>query len=235
MVESVYGEEAWHTLREKGVFYVNMDKYFKKLSANEYEWYPKQRRFYSVVKGEFKSDVFHDTCVDEKEIAVLKKNFKTPTGKVECVLPNMAKKGVDAMPVWKDDMYTPTPKGKFKFITGRHAQFTQNGTANNAMLLDLMPENYLWINKRVAKEKGIEFADLVEVESKIGKIQIKAYPTEKIGPNTLFFVHGFGASSDGLTLAKNNGAPDNMIIDDVIEPVFGSAAMHETIVDVRKV
>ncbi len=235
MVESVYGEEAWHTLREKGVFYVNMDKYFKKLSANEYEWYPKQRRFYSVVKGEFKSDVFYDTCVDEKEIAVLKKNFKTPTGKVECVLPNMAKKGVDAMPVWREDMYTATPKGKFKFITGRHAQFTQNGTANNAMLLDLMPENYLWINKRVAKEKGIEFADLVEVESKIGKIQIKAYPTEKIGPNTLFFVHGFGASSDGLTLAKNNGAPDNMIIDDVIEPVFGSAAMHETIVDVRKV
>lgn len=235
MVESVYGEEAWKTLREKGVFYVNMDKYFKKLSANEYEWYPKQRRFYSIVKGEFKADVFHDTCVDEKEIAVLKKQFKTPSGKVECVLENLAKKGVDSMPVWRDEMYTPTPKGKFKFVTGRHAQFTQNGTCNNAMLLDLMPENYLWINKRVAKSKGIEFGDLVEVESKIGKIQIKAYPTEKIGLNTLFFVHGFGASSDGLTLAKNNGAPDNMIIDDVIEPVFGSAAMHETIVDVRKV
>ncbi len=235
MIEPVYGKEAWNTLREKGVFYLNMDKYFKKISANEYEWYPKQRRFYSVVKGEFKSDVFHDTCIDEKEIAVLKKKFKTPTGKVECRLDNLAKKGVDAMPVWRDEMYTATPKGKFKFITGRHAQFTQNSTSNNAMLLDLMPENYLWINKRVAKSKGINFADLVEIESNIGKIQIKAYPTEKIGPNTLFFVHGFGSVSDGLTLGKENGAADNMIIDDVIEPVFGSAAMHETIVDVRKV
>ena len=235
MVEEVYGHKAWETLREKGVFYLNMDKYFRKLSANEYEWYPKQRRFYSVVKGEFKSDVFHDTCVDEKEIAVLKKAFKTPTGKVECYLGNMAKKGVDAMPTWRDELYTKTPKGKFKFITGRHAQFTQNSTANNAMLLDLMPENYLWINRREARSRGIEFGDLVEVESKVGKIQIKAYPTEKIGPNTLFFVHGFGSNSDGLSLAKNNGAPDNMIIDDVVEPVFGSAAMHETIVDVRKV
>lgn len=235
MVEEIYGHEAWKTLRQKGVFYLNMDKYFKKLSANEYEWYPKQRRFYSVVKGEFKSDIFHDTCIDEKEIAVLKKKFKTPTGKVECYLANLAKKGVDPMPIWRDEMYTKTPKGKFKFITGRHAQFTQNATANNAMLLDLMPENYLWINKREASKRGIKFADTVEVESKIGKIQIKAYPTEKIGPNTLFFVHGFGASSDGLSLAKSNGAPDNIIIDDVIEPVFGSAAMHETIVDVRKV
>ncbi len=234
-VEEVYGKEAWITLREKGVYYLNMDKYFKKLSANEYEWYPKNRRFYSIVKGEFKSDVFHDTCIDEKEIAVLKKEFKTPTGKIECILENLAKKGIDKMPVWRDEMYTTTPKDKFKFITGRHAQFTQNATSNNAMLLDLMPENYLWINKKVAKNRGIEFGDTVEVESNVGKIKIKAYPTEKIGFNTLFYVHGFGATVKEQTLGYNNGASDNMIIDDVIEPVFGSAAMHETIVDVRKV
>ncbi|WP_072679663.1 molybdopterin-dependent oxidoreductase [Arcobacter sp. LA11] len=235
MVEEVYGSEAWKILREKGVYYLNMDKYFKKLSSNEYQWYPRDRRFYSVVRGEFKSDVFHDTCVNEKEIAVLKKEFKTPTGKVECVLNNLAKKGVDSMPKWRDEMYTATPKGKFKFITGRHGQFTQNATSNNAMLLDLMPENYLWINKRIAKDRGIEFGDTVEVESNVGKIQIKAYPTEKIGFNTLFFIHGFGSTSDNLTLGVDNGASDNEIIDDVIEPVFGSAAMHETIVDVRKV
>lgn len=235
MVEKIYGEKAWKTLREKGIFYLNMDKYFKKISANEYEWYPKNRRFYSVVKGEFKSDVFHDTCVNEKEIAVLKKEFKTASGKVECVLNNLSKKGVYAMPTWDDELYVKTPKDKFKFITGRHAQFTQNATSNNAMLIDLMNENYLWINKRVAKQKGINFADVVEVKSSIGKIQIKAYPTEKIGPNNLFFIHGFGASSSALGFAYENGAADNMIIEDDIEPVFGSAAMHTTIVEVRKV
>jgi thiosulfate reductase/polysulfide reductase chain A len=139
------------------------------------------------------------------------------------------------MPTWHDEMYVPVPQGKFKFITGRHAQFTQNGTQNNAILLDLIPENYLWINKRVAKERGIKFGDLVEVSSKVGKVRIKAYPTEKIGPEDLFFVHGFGAQSQELSLAHDNGAADNAIIEDIIEPYFGAAAMHATIVDVRKV
>ncbi len=212
-VVSKWGEEAWKTLREKGVFYPNMDKFFKQKGANEFEYYPESKKFYSTKKGK----------------------FPTPSGKIEFTLPNMATKGLDPMPTWRDELYVKTPKGKFKFITGRHAQFTQNNTQNNAMLLDLIPENYLWINSDVAKDRGIKFGDTVEVSSKIGKVQIKAYPTQKIGPDNLFFVHGFGASSDDLTLAHNNGAADNMIIEDIIEPYFGAAAMHATIVDVRKV
>ncbi|SFZ97334.1 Thiosulfate reductase precursor [hydrothermal vent metagenome] len=235
MVEDVYGAEGYATLIKHGVYYPNIDKFWKQKSANVFEWYPKNERFYSVVQGEFKADVFHDTCVDEKEIAVLKKEFKTPSGKVECVLPNLEKRGVASMPVWKDEEHSEIPKDKFKFITGRHAQFTQTGSANNALLLDLLPENYMWINKRVAEKRGIAFGDEIEVSSKVGKVTIKAYPTEKIGPDTVFFIHGFGATSESLTFAHNNGGADNMIIEDVIEPVFGAAAMHETIVEVRKV
>ena len=213
MVVSKWGEEAWKTLREKGVFYPNMDKWFKKINDNEYQYYPEEKKFYSVKKGK----------------------FPTPSGKIEFVLPNMASKGLDPMPTWREELYIPVPKGKFKFITGRHAQFTQNNTCNNAVLLDLIPENYLWINKRVAQERGIAFGDLVEVSSKVGKVRIRAYPTEKIGPENLFFVHGFGAQSEALHLAHDNGAADNTIIEDIIEPYFGAAAMHATIVDVRKV
>ncbi len=236
MVESVYGEDAWKTLREKGVFYPDMDKFFKKLSVNEYEYYPEHKKSYSIIKGDLNNEPYHDTCVDINEIAVLKKKFRTATKKIACALYNLEKKkGVDAMPTWRDELYTPTPEGRFKFITGRHGQFTQSGTANNALLLELLPENYLWINKRVAKEKGIAFADLVEVKSSVGTIQIKAYPTEKIGPNAVFFIHGFGADSSELTLAHHRGANDNTIIEDHYEKTFGSAAMHETIVDIRRV
>jgi len=235
MVVDKHGEEGYATLIKEGVYYPNIDKFWKQISNNKFQWYPKDEKFYSVVEGEFKSNVFHDTCVDEKEIAVLKKAFKTPSGKVECVLPNLEKRGVPSMPVWKDEEHTLIPEGKFKFITGRHAQFTQTGSANNALLLDLMPENYMWINTRIAESKGIKFADEVEVSSKIGKVRIKAYPTEKIGPDTVFFIHGFGVSSEEMSFAYNNGGADNMIIEDVIEPVFGAAAMHETIVEVRKV
>ena len=232
-VVSEYGKKAYETLKEKGVFYPYMDKYFKQLSANEFEYYPEDKKYYSTPGGE-KLDV-GDTCIDEKAIAALKKNLGTNSGKVECYLETMKKNGVDPMPTWRDELYTPTPENKFKFITGRHAQQTQNSTANNIMLLDVMRENYLWINKEQAEERGIKYGDIVEVRSKIGLVHIKAYPTAKIIKDVVFYVHGFGSESTGLTFGYRNGASDNMIIEDTIETVFGSAAMHETVVDVKKV
>ncbi len=228
-----YGEEAYNILKQRGVFYPNMEKYFKKISENEYEYYPEDKKFYTTPGGEKIES--QDTCIDIKAMAALKKNIGTQSGKVECRLKSLQDKGVDPMPTWRDELYKKTPKGKFTFITGRHALFTQNSTQNNILLLDLMRENHLWINSVDAQKKGIKLGDIVEVESSVGKVKIKAYPTAKIIPNVVFFVHGFGASSSGLTFGYRNGVSDNMIIEDTIESVFGSAAMHETIVDVRRV
>ncbi len=200
-------------LHHDGVFYPKMDKFFKQLNANEYQYYPEKKKSYSVKSGK----------------------PKTASGKVECNIKSLAKKGIDPMPVWKDEYAFKVPEGKFKLLTGRHAQFTQSGTANNAMLRDLMPENFIWINKRVASKKGIKFADMVEVSSSVGKTQLKAYPTEKIAPNQVFFIHGFGEESEALTWAYKNGGNDNAVIEDVTEPVYGAAAMHETNVEIRKV
>jgi len=139
------------------------------------------------------------------------------------------------MPTWHDEWNFSVPKGKFRLVTGRHAQFTQSGTTNNIMLRDLMHTNYLWINKKVAEEKGIKFGDMVEVKSSIGKVRIKAYPTLKIAENQIFMLHGFGGSSKEMEFAYGNGANDALIIEDIIEPVYGAAVMHETNVEVRKV
>ena len=204
---------AAEILKEKGVYYPNMDKYFKQTSVNEYEYYPENKRAYQVNGGK----------------------PKTPSGKVECNPANLAKVGVDSMPMWKDEYNYEVPKGKFRLLTGRHAQFTQSGTSNNAMLRDLMIENYIWINKRVAAKRGIEFGDMIEVSSRVGKTELKAYPTEKIAPDQVFFIHGFGEESEELTWAYKNGGNDNAVIEDVIEPVYGAAAMHETNVEIRKV
>ena len=76
---------------------------------------------------------------------------------------------------------------------------------------------------------------MIEVSSSTGKVRLKAYPTEKIAPNMVFFVHGFGEESEALTWAYKNGGNDNAVIEDKIEPVYGAAAMHETNVEIRKV
>jgi len=213
MVKSVYGEEAVKALKEHGVFYPDMDKYYKATSVNEHQYYPEKKKYYSVNGG----------------------LPKTRSKKVECNLASLAKKGVDPMPVWRDEYNFKVEEGKFRLLTGRHAQFTQSGTSNNSVLRDLIMENYIWINKRVAKKQGIAFGDMVEVSSRTGKTQLKAYPTEKVGPNAVFFVHGFGEESESLTWAYKNGGNDNAVIEDVIEPVYGAASMHETNVEIRKV
>ena len=206
-------EGAAQILKEKGVFYPEMDTYFKKIGVNDYEYYPETKKSYSVL--------------DNK--------FKTPSGKIECNLVALAKRGIDAMPTWKSEYEMVIPAGKFRFITGRHAQFTQSGSSNNKMLLDLVPTNYAWINKRIATKLGIKFGDKIEITSKVGKTTIKAYPTEKIGPDTLFFVHGFGVYSKALTLAHDNGGNGAAIIEDGIEPMHGASCLHDTLVDIRKV
>ncbi len=241
-ITSKHGEMAYNTLKTKGVYYPNMEDYFKQISQNEFQYYPPDKTYHSVIarkepaETQPENELTHqDICIDEKELAALQKTMNTGSGKVECVLESMAKKGVDTMPVWRDELYKKIEKDRFIFISGRHAQFTQNSTQNNVLLLELMKENYLWINKRQADKRGIKLGDVVEVKSSIGQVHIKAYPTNKIIADVVFFVHGFGASSDGLTLAHRNGASDNMIIEDNIESVFGSASMHETQVKITKV
>lgn len=195
-------------MEEKGVFYPEMEKYHKQLNPNEFQYYPDNKKYYTTRKDALKV-VF---------------NFK-----------NLTKKGVDAMPTWYDKWNFSVPDGQFRLVTGRHAQFTQSGTTNNMMLRDLIPTNYIWINSRVASQRGIKFGDVVEVKSSVGKITIKAYPTEKIAPNQIFMLHGFGGSSEKMEMAYGNGGNDAAIIEDKIEPVYGAAVMHETNVEIRKV
>jgi thiosulfate reductase/polysulfide reductase chain A len=213
MVKGIYGEEAVKALKEQGVYYPDMENYYKPISVNEHQYYPESKKFYTVNGGK----------------------PKTRSKKVECSIGSLAKKGIDAFPKWKDEYAFKVEEGKFRLLTGRHAQFTQSGTSNNAMLRDLIMENYVWINRRVAEKKGIKFGDMVEVSSEVGATRLKAYPTEKVAPNTIFFVHGFGEESSELTWAYKNGGNDNAVIKDVIEPVYGAASMHETNVEIRKV
>ncbi len=207
MIVSTYGTEAYKTLKQKGVWYPNMKTYRKKIFNNSYSYYPEDKKKYRT----------NDDYT------------------VNCKLKKMEKYNLDPFPLWRDEYDYHVPKGMFRLITGRYIYYTQSATSNNEMLRDIQSTNHAWINNSVAKRLHIELGDLIEIKSSVSKIYIKAYPTNKIAPDILFFAHGFGESSKELTNAYGNGASDNEIIEDKIEMVYGDAVMNETNVSIRKV
>ncbi|HHD80129.1 MAG TPA: thiosulfate reductase, partial [Campylobacterales bacterium] len=208
IITEVFGEKAWEIIDEKGVYYPDIEKYHKQLNPNDFEYYPKSKRKYTT-----RGDMLQVICKND----------------------SLSTNGIDAMPTWKDEWKFSVPAGKYRLITGRHAQFTQSGTQNNIMLRDLIPTNFVWINQREADKKGIKFGDMVEIKSEVGKIHLKAYPTEKIAPNQIFLLHGFGSESKGMEFAYGNGGNDAAIIKDDIEPMYGASVMHSTNCEIRKV
>ncbi len=206
-IVKTYGKEAYKSLKNKGVWYPNMQKYHKEIENNFYKYYPEDRKYYHA-----KSDY-----------------------KVECKLPKMKKYGLDEFPKWRDEYDYYVPKGKFRLITGRTIYNTQSATANNEMLRELYYSNHIWINEKIAKQKGIKTGDIVEVKSSISSIRIKSFVTNKIAPDVVFFAHGFGITSPMMENGFDVGASDNEIIEDKMERSYGDAVMNETDVEIRKV
>ncbi|MBZ4643044.1 MAG: molybdopterin oxidoreductase, molybdopterin-binding subunit [Deferribacteraceae bacterium] len=158
--------------------------------------------------------------------------FKTKSGKIELYNLKYEEKGLDPLPVYRRPSQ-PEP-GKYRFILGRHAWNTHAGTQNNEYLHMIQKENSLWINTKEAIRLGIKSGDYVKVKSKVGEQIVKAYVTEKIRPDCVFYAHGFGRISKGLSLVYKKGASQAAILEDKIEPISGNAAMHETFVEIKK-
>ncbi|ADN08808.1 molybdopterin-containing oxidoreductase family protein [Sulfurimonas autotrophica] len=200
-----FGEAVYNSLKTKGVWHPFIEKQ-KDLGNNLYEYYPEEKRYYSV---------------DKKY-------------RVKCYIEKLAKNGSDALPTWHDSYDFKVAKESFRMITGRYVTSTQTASTNNVMLRDIEATNHIWINDSVAKKLDIKEGDSVAVSSPISRVVIKAYPTNKIAPDVVWFAHGFGMDSEELTSAFGNGACDNQIIEDSFEKVYGCATMHHTDVQIRK-
>ncbi|WP_273265692.1 molybdopterin-containing oxidoreductase family protein [Flexistipes sinusarabici] len=158
--------------------------------------------------------------------------YKTKTGKIEIYNVRYENDGLNPLPVYASP---PQPKpNEFRMILGRHAWNTHSGTQNNEYLHEIEPENAVWINDKRALELGIMDGDYVYVKSPVGEQKIKAKVTRKIRPDCIFYTHGFGRLSKGLSLVYKTGASQAAILEDYVDSISGNAAMHETFVEIRK-
>ncbi len=154
--------------------------------------------------------------------------FPTNTGKIELYSTELAAAGFDPIPV-----YTPHPEppsGYYRLIYGRAPMHTFSRTANNPNLTDLMKENLVWINPRVAKLWNLKKDQKVWLKNQDGVISsfpIKVRVTERIRWDSVYMVHGFGHSDKKLSRAYGKGASDSELITSVkIDPIMGGTGMR---------
>ena len=205
LITKQFSQAVYKSLKTKGVWYPYIDKH-KEIENGRYQYYPEDKKYYTV-----------------------KRDYK-----VRCFLKKLKEYGDDAIPTWHEHFDFSVAKDSFRLITGRYMFSTQTATANNTMLKDIEKTNHIWINDRVAQKLSIHEGDNVAVSSSIGSVVIKAYPTNKIAPDVVWFAHGFGIENEAMSHAYAKGASDNILIEDSFEKVYGCATMHETDVKIRK-
>jgi thiosulfate reductase / polysulfide reductase chain A len=159
------------------------------------------------------------------------KKLKTRSGKIEIFSEKYQEKDLDPLPVYTPP--TAIPSNRYRLLVGRHAYFTHGTTSNNQFLNELMPENTLWLNTRVAELQGFTNGMQVIVRSPVGEQQLKLEVTDKIRPDCVYMAHGFGVLSKGLNTVYGKGGSDAALLESSHCPISGNVAMHETLVEVR--
>ncbi len=162
----------------------------------------------------------------------LEYKWNTPSGKIELYSETLANAGFDGVVKWQEP---PMPgEGQFYLLTGKVAQHTQFGTQNNQLLHKYADEPRLWMNAKVAAQKGLQDGDWVRVTSKVGEAHIRLLATEAIRPDCVYLTPGYGHLSKGLTTAFGYGASDSVLHETYTDPVSGSQALSQTFVTVEK-
>jgi len=161
--------------------------------------------------------------------------FNTNTGKIELYSTELAAEGFDPLPVYK--AHEEPPAGYYRLNYGRSPAHTFSRTANNPNLTDLMDENLLWVNPKVASEWQLDNGQPVWLENQDGIISefpIKVRITERIRWDSVYMVHGFGHANKKLSRAYGKGASDSELITRVlVDPIMGGTGMRGNFVTFR--
>ncbi len=161
--------------------------------------------------------------------------FATPTGKIELYSTALAEAGFDPIP--KFTKHEEPQDGYYRLIYGRAPMHTFGRTTNNPNLNDLMAENEVWINPKVAKEWGIKNREYVVLENQDGAIcnKVRAKVTERIRHDCVYMVHGFGHTQKQMARSFNKGANDTDLISRInVDPIMGGTGMRVNFVTFRR-
>ena len=162
--------------------------------------------------------------------------FPTPSGKIEFFSLQLAEAGFDPVP--KPKRPDAGPPGSFRLLYGRAPVHSFSRTQTNPVLNDMMDENMVWVNADVATRNGWKSGDWVLLRNQDDRVsnKVKVLATERIRPDCVYLVHGFGHTSRMLRRTFGKGASDAQLITRYeTDPLMGGTGMNVNFVTVEPV
>ncbi len=153
--------------------------------------------------------------------------FDTDSGKIELYSKQLEDYGLDPIPVYTK--HEEPGQGYYRLLYGRSPAHSFARTINNPILSQVVNENEVWVHTTVAGDWGLSSNQYIKLENQDGIVsnKLKVKVTERIRPDCIYMVHGFGEKNKKLRRAYNKGADDQELITKVkVDPVMGGQAMH---------
>jgi thiosulfate reductase/polysulfide reductase chain A len=160
--------------------------------------------------------------------------FATPSGKIEFYSTQLLEKGFDPVP--KFTRPAEPPAGSFRLLFGRAPVHSFGRTQSNPLLHEMMPENEVWLNADVAARLGLADGAWIRLRNQDGivsnRVQVKA--TQRIRPDCVYTVHGFGHTAVRLRRAYGKGLSDTQLVTRyATDPLMGGTAMNVNFVTIE--
>ena len=153
--------------------------------------------------------------------------FPTPSGKIEFYSLQLQQAGFDPVPAYKRP--AEGPPGFYRLLYGRAPVHSFSRTHSNRILSDMMSENEVWVNTNTALRHELTNGEYIRLKNQDGVVsnRIRVKVTERIRPDCVYMVHGFGHTAKGLKHAFGKGASDaQMITRYTTDALMGGTAMN---------
>jgi thiosulfate reductase/polysulfide reductase chain A len=100
----------------------------------------------------------------------------------------------------------------------------------------MMDENAVWVNADVARRAGLTTGQRVRLRNQDGivSLPVKVLATQRIRPDCVYLVHGFGHTAVRLRRAYGKGASDAQLTTRyVTDPLMGGTGMNVNFVSIE--
>ncbi len=137
--------------------------------------------------------------------------IRTPSGSIEIYSQSLADFGEDPLPAHKEPTQSPviapelTENFPLILVTGaRIPEYTHWQMKSIPQLRCLAPYPIAWIHPRTAENAGVVEADDIFVETRNGKVRVKASVTEDMMPGVVSIAHGWEDEANSNILTETD-------------------------------